>query len=100
MKSIVEQNQEYANKLFLEALIDDKNVIQGAHVSIVTDPKKGRKIRAWCEETKCYIQFPTKLRFLHQTYIADVIEMKPDGRKTFYRAVKGSIRNMSGQIIG
>ncbi|MCA1807817.1 MAG: hypothetical protein LC687_08240, partial [Actinobacteria bacterium] len=62
---------------------------------------KGSKLKAYCEDTGTYVQFPTDLRRYRARFIADVVKAKRSGGKVFYRAYKGSIRDAySGKVVG
>ena len=95
-----ERPKEYMRKLVVEAISADKKVHQDAHVEIKRDWSKGGKYRAWCDEAKGYIKFPNKLRKYGWTYIADVIEVKPEGRAVHFRVVKNSIRDIDNEVVG
>ena len=51
---------EYEQKLFEQALFDDKKVIKDATIKIVCVGK----LKAYCVETDTYLQFPTDLRVM------------------------------------
>jgi len=91
-----ERTKEYMRKLFLEAMCDDKAVHQDVRIDIVWNKSKWR---AWCEKADSYLQFPNSLRKPRTSYIADVVEVKSEGRSTFFRVVKESIRDMNGDLI-
>jgi len=84
----------YMQKLFEQAMFDDKKVIQDAHIIIRYENGYKGKLKAYCEDTKTYLQFPTDLRgYNDQHYQADVIEVLNDSVATkYYRVMKGSIR--------
>ena len=88
-------------KLFLEAL-NDKHVVKNAEIRIVyANSSCTSKLRAWCDRVNSFLQFPTKLREYGKIYDVDIIEVKSEGRKSFYRAAKGSIRDKNtGEIVG
>ena len=86
-----ERTEKYQQKLFEQAFMDDKRVIQDANV-IIND-----KLKAYCRETETYLQFPRKLRNawtdIGKQYICDVIEViNPSVTQKYSRAVTGSIR--------
>jgi len=94
-----ERTSEYEQKLFLEALCDDKNVIKDATIVIKYDYDK-RKYRAWCEQSKCYLQFPNALRIDNVRYTADVVQVKETPQRSgFYRTMKESIRKYNTNIL-
>lgn len=95
-----ERTTEYEQKLFLEALCDDKNVFKDVEVVIRYDYHKN-KLRAWCDKVQSYLQFPTKLRKEGYSYVADIVQVKGDKSRTdFYRAAKGGIRNRANDVVG
>jgi len=95
-----ERTPEYEQKLFLEALCDDKNVFKDVQVIIRYDHNKG-KLRAWCDAVHSYLQFPNKLRKEGYSYIVDIVQVKGGKSRTdFYRAAKGGIRNSTNDIVG
>ena len=101
-----ERTDEYEAKLFEQALFDEKRVIKNAIVHIVFDSKNSNKLKAWCENSNCYLQFPRSLRSSHTDYgrefLADVVEViRSDGVRKYYRAMKGSIREKgSEEVLG
>ena len=97
-----ERTEEQTQKLFEQALFDEKNVIQDADVTIEYDYNGGNKLKAFCEQTNTYLQFPRALREdCGQQFKADVIEVKrDDGVRKYYRALKGTIRNEQGEVVG
>lgn len=97
-----ERTEEYQQKLFEQALFDEKKVIQDATIIITPENGYGGKLKAYCIESDTYLQFPRNLRKHNgQKYIADVIEViRDDGVRKYYRTVKGSIRkNGSNEVI-
>ena len=93
------RTDEYMNKLFIDAFSGDRQVHQDAEIEIKYDWNKD-KLRAWCPMSNTWLQFPNALRTKSgKNYTADVIEMKHEGRETFYRVVKGSIRNKGSDIV-
>lgn len=96
------RTDEYNEKLFINAFEGDKKVHQDAEIHINLDWSKN-KLRAWCPIASSFLQFPNSLRTKQgKKYIADVIEVKSnDHRSTFFRVVKGSIRNPgSDEVVG
>jgi hypothetical protein len=88
-----ERTDEYTQKLFEQALFDEKRVITDAEVVIRYDPMNRRKLKAYCVNTRTYLQFPRALRRFNRKFIADVVEViRDDGVRKYYRAMKGSIR--------
>lgn len=86
-----ERTDSYMAKLFEFAMMDEKRVVQDAKIVICAH---GHKLKAYCEDTKTYLQFPTRLRgYSGQRYIADVVEViRTDNVDKYYRTMKGSIR--------
>jgi len=82
-----ERSEDYMAKLTMEAL--DNHVILDANIEIVKGPGK---LKAYCKDTKTYVQFPTMLRRLGRRFAADVIKAERNGQRTFYRVIKESIR--------
>jgi len=95
-----ERTDKYMQKLFLEAL-DEKNVISDATITIVPENGYGSKLKAYCSESKTYLQFPRNLRdFKGQRYIADVIQViREDDVRPYYRVVKCSIRKFGSDEV-
>lgn len=89
-----ERTEAYMQKLFEQALFDDKNIIKDATVTIQHDHSNWNKLKAYCTETDTYLQFPRALRDnTQQRFHADVIEViRSDNVTKYYRAMKGSIR--------
>ena len=85
-----ERTPDYEQKLFEQALFDEKKVIKDANVIIVL---LGGKLKAFCENTNCYLQFPRHLRQHHVRYVCDVVEVKNENvNQNYYRAMPKSIR--------
>jgi len=85
-----ERTQEYENKLFEQAMFDEKRVIKDAKIHIIG---VSGKLKAYCENTDTYLQFPRDIRQLDNRYIADVVEVKNESvEQKYYRVMKGSIR--------
>ena len=101
-----ERTDEYEAKLFEQALFDEKRVIKDALITIVYDPNNYNKLKAWCADSDCYLQFPRSLRSgsydCGRQFLADVVEViRKDGVKKYYRAMKGSIREKeNGEVLG
>lgn len=82
------RSDDYMTRIFFESL--DNNVILDAHVKIVS---VGGKLKAYCEETKTYLQFPRAIREKGKEFLADVYMAKALGAaQPYYRTYKGSIR--------
>ena len=91
-----ERTDDYNTKIFLDAL--DGDVRLDAEVTFYG---QGRKLKAYCAETRTNLQFPTKLRSRYKTYIADVVKCERKDGAVFYRAYKGSIRDSkTGEVVG
>jgi len=88
------RTDEYTQKLFEQALFDDKKIITDASIVIQYETRYGNKLKAYCTNTDTYLQFPRALReHPGQTYVADVVEViRTDGVTKYYRAMKESIR--------
>ena len=92
MGLIFERTDEYEAKLLADELID--TVYRDVIVEIVRERWNSSKLKAYCSKTDTYIQFPRALRTSsNDRYICDVVEVNSSNRRTFYRAVKNSIRN-------
>jgi hypothetical protein len=99
-----ERTDAYMAKLFEQALFDEKNVIKDATVQIEYDVNNSNKLKAYCYESKTYLQFPRALRSDYSDYgrefLADVVEViRTDGVRKYYRAMKGSIRNKGSEEV-
>lgn len=94
-----ERTQEYENKLFGQALFDEKRVIKDAKIWIRC---VGGKLKAYCETSDTYLQFPRDIRKAGAEFIADVVEVKNESvDNKYYRVMKGSIRKKgSDQVVG
>ena len=80
---------EYQNKLFLEAL-GEHHVKQDATIEII---RRGGKLKAYCAEVDCFLQFPRSIRKEGRKFTADIIEVVNDHvTDKYYRVVKSSIR--------
>jgi len=95
-----ERTDAYEQKLFEQALFDDKNVRKDAEIVITII---GGKLKAYCPATDTFLQWPRSLReYIGQTFIADIVEVINDSVSTkYYRAIKGSIREKnSDEVVG
>lgn len=91
-----QRSDAYTTKLFIDAL--DGDVTLNCHLRCIQD---SYKLRIWCQEKGCWTKFPTSLRCRGKEYLADVIKCGGNGRATFYRAYKGSIRDFyTGEVLG
>lgn len=92
-----ERTQEYENKLFEQALFDEKRVIKDAKIHIIA---VNGKLKAYCEDSDTYLQFPRDMRQIDNRYVADVVEVKNDKvSEKYYRVVKGSIRKQGSEDV-
>jgi len=82
-------------KIFLDALDQDVKL----DAKVIIEPGPGRKLKAYCPTTDTYLQFPTKLRYRNAKYIADVVKSARKGGAVFYRAYRGSIRDIEGNVV-
>ncbi len=90
-----QRSDEYMGKIVMDAL--DKEVILDAKIEIA---RLSGKLKAYCVDTKTFVQFPRDLREPHETFVADVIKQGGDGRTVYYRAYKGSIRKTkTGPVV-
>ena len=89
---------EYEQKLFEQALFDDKKVIKDAKIEIIY---MGNKLKAWCEAINVYLQFPRNIRTPHAIFTADIVEVQnATVDQKYYRVMKGSIRKEgSDQVV-
>jgi hypothetical protein len=99
-----ERTEKYMQKLFEQAMFDEKRVVQDATVRIEYDPNNYNKLKAYCVESDTYLQFPRALRNKHSDYgkefLADVVEViREDGVQKYYRAMKGSIRKKGSDEV-
>lgn len=96
-----QRTDEYEAKLFELALCDEKSIFKDASILIVRDPQNYNKLKAYCEKSRTYLQFPRHLRVWNgQRYIADVVEViREDNVQKYYRAMKGSIRNENSDEV-
>ena len=91
------RTQEYENKLFEQALFDEKRVIKDAKIKILL---RGGKLKAYCENSDTYLQFPRDIRELGAEFVADVVEVKNDTvDEKYYRVMKGSIRKEGSNTV-
>jgi len=93
-----ERTDAYQQKLFEQALFDDKKVREDVVILITSH---GGKLKAYCPETETFLQFPRNLRqYQGQKFIADIVEVINDSVSTkYYRAMKGSIREKNGDEL-
>jgi hypothetical protein len=94
------RTDEIEEKLFTEALINENTVIKDAIIHIVVG--KGSKLKAYCQNTDTFLQFPRDLREVDAIFIADVIEVKNEHvDEKYYRVQKGTIRRKgSNEVVG
>lgn len=59
-----------------------------------------KKLKAYSPKLKCFLQFPKNLRFIGAKYICDARSSRQDNQSEFYRGYKGTIRNVSGDVVG
>ena len=93
MKEFV-RSDEYMGRIFMDAM--DRHVVMDARVTFVM---KGPKLKAYCEKTDTYLQFPRHLRKRGTTLIADIIKSKKADGAVFYRAYPHSIRDLEGNLL-
>jgi hypothetical protein len=93
-----ERTPKYEQKLFEQALFDEKNVIKDADITIVI---VGSKYKAYCHQSDTYLVFPRSLRrYDGQRYVADVVEVKRDDNVSkYYRVFPNSIREYGSDEI-
>ena len=89
-----QRSDDYMAKITMDAL--DREVILDA---VITFQYLGSKLKAFCEDTGTYVQFPRALRNPRNLFIADVIKAGGKGKRVFYHAYKGSIRTDSGRLV-
>ena len=96
-----ERTDEYMQKLFEQALFDEKNVHKDAKITIQYENGYSGKLKAYCHDSDTYLQFPRKLRqYDGQQYLADVVEViREDGCQKYYRAMPKSIRNTNSDEV-
>ena len=97
-----ERTDDYMQKLFEQALFDEKHVIKDADIIIL---RIGGKYKAFCENSDTYLQFPRGLRsYEGQKFVADVVEViRSDNVSKYYRVMKGSIREQESgkdEVVG
>lgn len=93
-----ERTSEYKQNLFMKAMCDEKKVHTDVAILIVRNKSKER---AWCPKVNGFLNFPNKLRQLGAKYIADIVEVTPCDRATFYKVMNGSIREVgSEEVVG
>ncbi len=89
-----ERSDEYMASIMLDAL--DRDVVLSANVII---KPVGGKLKAYCEDTKTYLQFPRAIRQNGKRFEADVIKAATEGQ-VFYRAYRGSICEVVNGVVG
>lgn len=97
------RTEEYETKLFEYALFNEQRVIKDAKIVIKSEYTYKGKLKAYCLNTKTYLQFPRNLREHYgQQFVADVVEViRNDDVRKYYRAMKGSIRKLdSDEVVG
>lgn len=87
------RTEDHDAKLFKIALIEEKNVYTDVEIKIT------HREKAYCEAVHKNCRFPKNLRFPGSRFIADVVEVKPDGAAIHYRAVKGTIRRKGSDEV-
>lgn len=89
----MERSEEYMNKIMLDAF--ERHVIIDANIMIQYE---SRKLKAYCPESDTFLQFPRAVRQKdsdrRRKFKADVIKAKNERGRIFYRAYKGSIREI------
>jgi hypothetical protein len=85
----MERSEEYLNKIMLDAF--ERHVIIDANIMITCE---GRKLKAYCPESGTFLQFPRDIRKISRKFKADVIKAKNESGRIYYRAYKGSIREI------
>jgi hypothetical protein len=89
------RTDEYMSKLTMDAL--DRPVHLDATIRITM---LGSKLKAYCEDTGTFVQFPRDLRKHGRRFVADVIQSANASGTVFYRAYKGSIRETkNGNVV-
>ena len=83
-----ERTEDYMARITMDAL--DREVYISVKIQFM---RVGQKIKAYCPETKTYLQFPRNLRQEGRTMYADVVKAKQCTGKIFFRAYPGSIRH-------
>jgi len=96
---IFERTTEYEQKLFELALFNELHIIRDASILIL---EHGNKLKAYCEQTRTYLQFPRALRVRGKRFIADIVEVVNDNvKQKYYRAMRTSIRECgSDEVVG
>lgn len=89
------RTDEYMTKLAIDAL--GGHVITDATICILY---QGSKLKAFCEDTRTFVQFPRELRTHGAIFYADVVKMGGQNGTVFYRAYRKSIRRTkTGPVI-
>ena len=89
-----ERTEEMEHKMVLDSFGGD--VRMDVKVQIIY---KGSKLKAYAVDLNSYLQFPRNLREPYAQYICDATESQSNG-KIFYRAYKGTIRDLDGNVVG
>lgn len=89
-----ERSDDYMANITMDAL--DRDVVLSAKVII---QEVNGKLKAYCEDTKTYLQFPRDIRRKGKRFEADVIRAQTSG-KIFYRAYRGSICEVINGVVG
>lgn len=85
------RTEEYEAKLLTDELV--RNVYRDASILIMRESWNSNKLKAYSCDAGTFVQFPRNLReSAGDTFVCDIIEVSSSNRKTFYRAVKNSIR--------
>ncbi len=89
-----ERTQEMLDNMTMDAF--GRDVQLDLHIQIVYE--KG-KLKAYSPKLKCFLQFPRKLREPYTYFVCDAVESTINAR-VFYRAYKGSIRDLDNNVLG
>ena len=89
------RSESYMAKIVCDAL--DREVFFDAEVIM---QKHGKKIKAYCPQTKTFLQFPRAIRQKYKRLVADIVKSSNASGTTFYRAYKNSIReNKDSEVL-
>ena len=92
----MERSDDYMATIMMDAF--ERHVVIDANVEIQRDHTG--KLKAYCPDTKTYLQFPKAIRKIGKRFKADVIKAKNESGRIFYRYYKGSIREIvSGKEV-
>ncbi len=58
------------------------------------------KLKAYSPKLKSYLQFPHGLRKRGAKFIVDAVHCQHGSSTPFYRAYKGSIRDLNNEVVG